>query len=184
MKMTAEDLLVHAAEVKKRAVQHSKNAYAKNAQSMREAYDRKRAQDIDAFRLKKRIQAIAWVAKNKEKARAASRTSKKKAVEKQRFYCSCCKKAFADSSKLKRHSNGCRHKNKLNGRHLTAKQRSSQASRARILAAKTFYCKPCDVTFDNAYHMDKHKLTTKHLSKVASKQDHKKKAALAAKFST
>ncbi|TVY24568.1 ATP synthase subunit alpha, mitochondrial [Lachnellula hyalina] len=131
LKMTAEELLALAAERKKRAVQHSKNAYAKNAQRMRETYDRERAQDIDAFRLKKRIQAIAWVAKNK-KARAASNKSKKKAVAKKRFYCSYCKMAFADSTKLKRHKNSAAHKHRLNGRRPTTKQRSDQASRARI----------------------------------------------------
>lgn len=40
--------------------------------------------------------------------------------------------------------------------------------RARILANKTFQCEPCNQTFDGAYHLDKHKLTKKHISKVAS----------------
>ncbi|CZR53904.1 uncharacterized protein PAC_03786 [Phialocephala subalpina] len=146
MKMTAQELLAHEAERKKRAVQHSKNSYAKNAQSMREAYDRERAQDIDAFRLKKRIQAIAWVAKNKEKVKAVQKKCKKNAVVEQRFYCSCCRKAFADSAKFKRHKNTSRHKNRLNGRRPTARQLYDQEARAQIRADKTFYCEPCDRT--------------------------------------
>lgn len=167
LKMTAEELLVHAAERKKRAVEHSKNAYAKNGQRMREAYERERAQDIDAFRLKKRTQAVAWVAKNREKVRAASNNSKTKALANKRFYCSCCKMAFRDSSKLKRHNNSAPHKNRLNGRRPTTKQRCDQASRDRIRTAKKHYCKPCDQAFDSPYHLDVHKNSPGHLKKAA-----------------
>jgi hypothetical protein len=80
MNMGAEELLLYAAERKKRAAEYSKKGYAKNSQKMKENYDRDRAQDIDALCLKKRIQAIAWVAKNKEKANAASKKSKNHAV--------------------------------------------------------------------------------------------------------
>jgi hypothetical protein len=170
MKLTAEELLLAEGERKKRTVRHSKMHYAKNAEKMRETYDRERAQDIDAFRLKKRVQAIAWVARNRERTRAIGARSKKKTVAKQRFYCECCKKPFADSTKLKRHNNTSRHKSKLSedGRRLNAKQRYNAGLRAQILADKTFQCEPCNQTFDGAYHLDKHKLTKKHISKVAS----------------
>ncbi|KAK0119869.1 H(+)-transporting V1 sector ATPase subunit A [Cadophora gregata] len=162
LKMTAEELLLAEEERKKRRVHM--------LEKMREVYDRERAQDIDAFRLKKRLQAISWVARNKAKVSEINKRSKQKALKTNRFHCECCNKSFADRAKLTRHNDTDRHKIKASGvrPRLTAKQRMNAGLRAQILANKTFHCEPCNQTFDGQFHLDKHKLTQKHLTKVAS----------------
>jgi hypothetical protein len=166
--LTAVELLQHKEDLKRRAKQHSKKAYAKNAQRMRDQYDLDRAQDIDAFRAKKRAQAISWTARNKPRVLAAYARTKKKAVVECRFYCTTCQKAFRDSNKLKRHNGTLRHRNKVVGHGPTAKMLSDRASSARIRARKTHHCATCNQTFDSAYHLAAHKLTNKHLARSTS----------------
>lgn len=166
--LTAAQLVRREKDRKVRAKHHWKKAYAKNAQAMREQYDRERAEDIEAFRAKKRVQAISWISRNKSRVNAFYARSKKKAVAEQRFYCETCQKAFADSTKLKRHNNSTRHQNKVAGRPSSAKALESQKYAARVIAEKRFHCATCNQSFDGAYHLDAHKLTQKHLAKLAS----------------
>lgn len=168
LSLTPEELLRRDEERKRRAKQHSKKAYAKNAKLMREQYDRERAQDIDAFRLKKRIQGASWTARNKSKVSTVNVRSKKKAKVECRFYCKPCQKPFSDSTKLKRHENTTRHKNNVIGRAPTAKARQQRKYSASLIASKTFHCATCNQSFGSPNHLEAHKLTKKHLNKLTS----------------
>lgn len=148
-----------------RAKQHSRKNYAKNAQRMREQYDLERAQDVVAFRLKKRKQAISWVARNKEKMASHSRCSKKKAVETKRFPCVICNKTFADSAKLKRHEATDRHEAKKSGQRPKPRAAEHERRMASIVANKTHYCPTCDQYFSGPKHLTTHEATQKHIAK-------------------
>lgn len=161
--MTEEELLRCEEKRKERAKQHSKKSYKKKAKHMREVYDRERAEDIEAFRLKKRTQAASWVARNKPKARAADSRTREKALAERRFACKPCNKAFTDSYRLARHEKTDRHKDKLNGRRPSRRTLQSRADSARAKAEKRFFCSACNQTFDGQYHLDAHNLTAKHL---------------------
>ena len=165
--LTAAELVELEAARRLRAKEHSKKAYAKNSQRMREQYDLERAQDIVAFRLKKKIQAISWVARNKDKAALHCHRSKKKAVDTQRFSCATCGKAFADSSKLARHNKTDRHKAKVAGQSPSRRAAEYQRRMASIVANKTHYCDTCDQYFSGAGHLIAHNSTRKHIAKSA-----------------
>ncbi|KAK3065894.1 hypothetical protein LTS18_002263 [Coniosporium uncinatum] len=124
------------------------------------------ARDIDAFRLKKGTQAASWVARNPEKVKAADARCKKKAVVERKHYCTTCERAFADSSKLKRHNNSAQHKNRVSGKPPTAKALQAREYSARLIANKTFHCATCDQSFDGAYHLNQHNMSQKHLSRT------------------
>ncbi|KAJ4372404.1 Alpha subunit of the F1 sector of mitochondrial F1F0 ATP synthase [Neocucurbitaria cava] len=140
IKFTEEELLLCEVERKRRAKEHSKKAYAKNAAKMRAQYDLERAQDITAFRLKKSIQAISWVGRNRSKVNQMYRRSKQKALEEQRFHCGACNKAFADSAKLGRHLKTDRHNRMVSGAPPRARAAEYQRRNERLVANKTFYC--------------------------------------------
>ena len=163
--LTAAELAELEAARKLRAKEHSKKNYAKNSKRMREQYDLERAQDIVAFRLKKRIQAISWVARNKEKMAMFSRRSKKKAVDTRRFFCATCEKAFPDSSKLARHNDTDRHRAKVAGQRPSPRAAEYQRRMAFIIANKTHYCETCDQHFSGATHLQTHNGTSKHIAK-------------------
>ncbi|KAI8940342.1 hypothetical protein NX059_004035 [Plenodomus lindquistii] len=163
LELSPDELEQQEAERKLRAKEHSKKAYAKNSQVMREQYDRERAQDIVAFRLKKSIQAKSWVSRNKSKVSAINRRSKTKALATQRFYCNACLKGFPDSSKLKRHNETDKHKDKVADKPLSLGALKYKKEKARVAAKKTHFCKACDQNFDGPKHLADHKLTSKHL---------------------
>lgn len=133
----------------------------------RERYERDRAADIEAYRLTKRDQARSWVKRNKSKALAASTRCKNKARKTRKFSCKTCNKAFTDKSKLTRHNKSQRHRDMVNGRRPTAKQKAMRTYSSKKLSDKCFYCVPCDHAFDGAYHLKQHKLTKRHLDTVA-----------------
>ncbi|OIW26442.1 hypothetical protein CONLIGDRAFT_683424 [Coniochaeta ligniaria NRRL 30616] len=68
---------------KQRQKQHSKKAYAKNAQKMRGQYDKERAVDIIAFRSKLR-QAKSWTSRNKARKYTADDIADLAAADAQR----------------------------------------------------------------------------------------------------
>jgi hypothetical protein len=67
--LTADELLQHEEDRKRRMKQHFKTAYAKNAQRTREQYDLDRAQHR-CFPCKKRAQAVSWTARNKHRVKS------------------------------------------------------------------------------------------------------------------
>lgn len=183
LQMTPKELLFAEEQRKKRKVVMAKQYREKNAESIkkrqkeyraanwdtiskkvREAYDRERAADIDAFRLKMRLLAVSWVARNKEKVRGIQKTCKEKILREKRFFCKTCQKPFRDSSKLNRHMNSDRHKNKVNGN--THRQLYDAAARADVRKARKHWCAPCQQPFDSDFHLQKHKKCDKHLNKV------------------
>lgn len=103
LSLTAVELLQLEDARRLRMKQHSKKSYAKHSAKMRAVYDRERATDITAFRLKKSQQAASWVSRNVGKSRAADKRTRAKALAEKRFHCEDCKKSFIDSSKLNRH---------------------------------------------------------------------------------
>ncbi|KAK4560790.1 Alpha subunit of the F1 sector of mitochondrial F1F0 ATP synthase [Recurvomyces mirabilis] len=162
--LTEEELEDKATQVKVKAREYFRQ-YAR--EHSREQYDRDRAQDIDAFRARHRVAGAKWVAKNKAKVASTNAKSKRKAKDEKRFNCPTCSKSFADKSKLDRHNGTPRHKDRVNGRRPTRKQREMQKYSARILANKTYHCDDCDQSFDGQYHLTQHNLTQKHLTAAA-----------------
>ncbi|KAK3077462.1 hypothetical protein LTS18_010196 [Coniosporium uncinatum] len=168
LNLSEEQLRRREDDRKRRSKERSKKAYVKNTQAMRAQYDLERARDIDAFRLKKRIQAASWTAKNRPKAREGWARGKKKALAERRFYCETCQRVFADSSKLARHNKSTLHKNKSEGVPPTAKALERQAYSARVIADRTFHCAPCNQLFNCASRLEAHNSTRKHLDKHAA----------------
>ncbi|KAK5722937.1 Alpha subunit of the F1 sector of mitochondrial F1F0 ATP synthase [Elasticomyces elasticus] len=111
--LSAEELLQRDEERRKRQKVHSKKSHEKHAQKAREQYDRERAQDIDAFRAKKRKQAASWDARNKSKVSARGLRFRQKTVAAKRFYCATCDLASPHRGGLAKHKESARHKKKV-----------------------------------------------------------------------
>ncbi|KAI9053898.1 hypothetical protein LZ554_002843 [Drepanopeziza brunnea f. sp. 'monogermtubi'] len=162
--LSKEDLARAEADRKARMAQHSKTSYAKNWQKMRAQHDKERTQDIDAFRLKKRIQTKSWTSRNREKTWEYFRRYRQRNVEQKRFSCSVCERVFINSDKLKRHMNTEVHKKAALGdqRQLTNKQRAAMESIARVRTQKRHHCVPCELTCATPSQLAIHNRNQKH----------------------
>lgn len=135
---------------------------------MRAQYDLEREQDIEAFRLKKRKQAISWTSRNKALVSSYCRKYKNKVREQRKHSCDICDKAFTDSSKLNRHLNSDLNKRKASGQRPTAKVLSDARRKTAMSAIKKFYCAACKQNFTSPSAQDNHNLSDKHLRNVTA----------------
>jgi len=112
---------------------------------------------LDADARRKAMQKISDARQDPEKRRRRAQRTAAKALALKRFKCHPCNQIFPAAGKQREHDLTTKHKDKVNGvTRKPAKDPYDTAWRAKNIASKKYFCRPCDKAFDSQSKLDRH----------------------------